>query len=79
MTTFTMMLDHQCYATPEMMRDVPQADLASRIQAGVKQVFRLIDRQRQRRALLGLGDHLLNDIGVSRWAAIAEGNRPFWK
>jgi uncharacterized protein YjiS (DUF1127 family) len=57
----------------------PQAGLASRIQAGVKLVFRLIDRQRQHRELLGLDERLLNDIGVTRGEAIAEGRKPFWK
>jgi|RhiMethySRZTD1v2_1073278.scaffolds.fasta_scaffold02532_6 uncharacterized protein YjiS (DUF1127 family) len=79
MTTLTMTIGHQAYATPEIVRGVPQAGLASRIEAGVKLVFRLIDRQRQRRALLDLDDHLLNDIGVSRRAAIAEARKPFWK
>jgi uncharacterized protein YjiS (DUF1127 family) len=79
MTTLTMTISHQAYATPEIVRGVPQAGLASRIEAGVKLVSRLIDRQRQRRALLDLDDHLLNDIGVSRRAAIEEARKPFWK
>ena len=80
MTTLTITtLHHPAYATPDIMRGVPQAGLASRFQAGVKLVFRLIDRQRQRRALLELDDHLLNDIGVSRGEAIAEGHKPFWR
>jgi uncharacterized protein YjiS (DUF1127 family) len=79
MTTLTMTISHQAYATPEIVRGLPQAGLASRIEAGVKLVSRLIDRQRQRRALLDLDDHLLNDIGVSRRAAIEEARKPFWK
>lgn len=34
---------------------------------------------RQRRALLGLSDHLLKDIGISRVDALQEGNKPFWR
>jgi uncharacterized protein YjiS (DUF1127 family) len=80
MTTITMTTrGHQSYGTPDIMRGVPQAGLVSRIQAGVKLISRVIDRQRQRRALLDLDDHLLNDIGVSRQAAIAEASKPFWK
>jgi uncharacterized protein YjiS (DUF1127 family) len=78
-TLTTTTLRHQAYATPDIMRGVPQAGLASRIQAGVKLVFRLIDRQRQRRELLDLDDHLLNDIGVSRQEAVWEARKPFWK
>jgi uncharacterized protein YjiS (DUF1127 family) len=37
------------------------------------------ERRRQRRALLGLGDDLLKDIGVSRADAWREGTKPFWR
>ena len=39
----------------------------------------VLDRQRQRRALLALDDHLLNDIGKSKREALAEARKPFWK
>jgi len=39
----------------------------------------VMDRQRQRRALLDLNDHRLNDIGISRRQALKEGRKPFWK
>ncbi len=38
-----------------------------------------LERRRQRRALLGLNDHLLKDIGVSRAEAWMEGQKPFWR
>ena len=44
-------------------------------------VPRLLDwheRARQRRALVALDDHMLNDIGLSRSAARQEAARPFW-
>jgi uncharacterized protein YjiS (DUF1127 family) len=37
------------------------------------------ERDRQRRALLRLDDHLLRDIGVSRGAAEEEGRKAFWR
>jgi uncharacterized protein YjiS (DUF1127 family) len=36
-------------------------------------------RSRQREALSGLDDHLLEDIGVTRQQANAEAAKPFWK
>lgn len=38
-----------------------------------------VDRRRQRRALLGLSDELLKDIGVSRADAWREASKPFWR
>lgn len=35
-------------------------------------------RARQRRLLLGLDDHLLRDIGVTRADALREAGKPFW-
>ena len=34
---------------------------------------------RQRRALLGLSDTMLKDIGISRVDALQEGGKPFWR
>ena len=36
-------------------------------------------RHRQRRALMELDDHILRDIGLDRWQAEHEGNKPFWQ
>jgi len=38
-----------------------------------------IERNRQRRALDGLPDYLLKDIGVSRVEARMEAGKPFWQ
>jgi uncharacterized protein YjiS (DUF1127 family) len=35
--------------------------------------------RRQRRALLGLSDAMLKDIGISRADACREGLKPFWR
>jgi len=37
------------------------------------------DRVRERRALLGLNDLELSDIGISRADAGGEGDKPFWR
>ncbi len=37
------------------------------------------DRVRERRALLGLNDMQLRDIGISRADAGGEGDKPFWR
>jgi uncharacterized protein YjiS (DUF1127 family) len=37
------------------------------------------DRYRQRRILLDLDDARLDDIGISREAAFAEGKLPIWR
>ena len=37
------------------------------------------DRVRERRALLGLNDLELSDIGISRADAGSEGDKPFWR
>lgn len=38
-----------------------------------------IDRARERRALAGLDDRMLADIGASRAQAEAEADKPFWR
>jgi uncharacterized protein YjiS (DUF1127 family) len=80
MTTIAMTtLNRWTYASPSAMPKGTQAALTSRVKECITLLARVIDRQRQRRALLELDDHLLNDIGVSRGDAIAEGRKPFWR
>jgi len=38
-----------------------------------------IERARQRKALAGLDDHTLRDIGVTRVEAVRESDKPFWR
>ena len=38
-----------------------------------------LERARQRRELLGLGDRALKDFGASRCDAAEEGSKPFWR
>jgi uncharacterized protein YjiS (DUF1127 family) len=72
-------ISQQAYVTPYAMPGVTRGGLASRLQECVRFVARALDRQRQRRALLDLDDHMLNDIGKSRQEALIEAGKPFWK
>jgi uncharacterized protein YjiS (DUF1127 family) len=38
-----------------------------------------IERHRQRRALYGLDDHMLKDIGLSSADVWREAHKPFWR
>jgi uncharacterized protein YjiS (DUF1127 family) len=42
-------------------------------------IARWIERSRQRKALAGLDDHQLRDIGITRVDAARECDKPFWK
>ena len=37
------------------------------------------ERARSRRALLGMDDRMLSDVGIDRATARSEGDRPFWQ
>ncbi len=69
---------HHAYASANAMRRVPQAGPAG-FRECVMVLRRVLDRQRQRRALLDLDERLLNDIGKSRREALVEARKPFWK
>jgi uncharacterized protein YjiS (DUF1127 family) len=45
----------------------------------VEVVLQWHERAKSRRALLGLSDRMLSDIGIDRATAQVEGDRPFWK
>jgi uncharacterized protein YjiS (DUF1127 family) len=38
-----------------------------------------LERARERRQLLALSDHALQDFGASRADAVCEGDKPFWR
>jgi uncharacterized protein YjiS (DUF1127 family) len=74
------------------MRNAPTIDAAARETAPVQAeswgsllgdlyllLERWVERRRQRRALLELGDALLKDIGISRADALREASKPFWR
>jgi uncharacterized protein YjiS (DUF1127 family) len=45
----------------------------------LEQALLWIDRARQRRHLLALDDRELHDIGINRYDAVREGDKPFWQ
>lgn len=49
------------------------------LREGGHRLKRWCQRYRTRRQLLALEEHILKDIGVSRAAALQEGNKPFWQ
>jgi uncharacterized protein YjiS (DUF1127 family) len=55
---------------------VQTATLAER---AVIALFAGLERARQRRELLSLGDRALQDFGASRCDAAREGDKPFWR
>jgi uncharacterized protein YjiS (DUF1127 family) len=51
----------------------------SRIAGMVGAIHRALERSRQRRALHGLSDAMLRDIGLSRRDVTRETAKPFWR
>ena len=49
------------------------------LNAAVGQLALWIQRHRQRRELLGLSDHMLKDLGLSRADAYDEASKRFWQ
>ena len=56
-----------------------QADVRPRFRAVLVRLREWYEVYRQRRALLGLDDAMLKDIGISRADALHEGNKLFWR
>ena len=51
----------------------------ARFAAAFVTIRRWIERTRQRRALAGLDDQMLRDIGITRVDAACECDKPFWR
>ncbi len=62
----------------ETKLDSNEHHAVSERKAWYKQVQLMADRAKQRRELLSLSDHQLNDIGLTRKQVIAEAKKPFW-
>ncbi len=59
-------------------RDIPDQKVLSASQMVMAWIFVWAERSRQRRALRGLDDRLLDDIGLTREQALREASKPFW-
>ncbi|MGB0722815.1 MAG: DUF1127 domain-containing protein [Gammaproteobacteria bacterium] len=57
----------------------PASDLYLALRHGWAGFVYRWNRQRHRRRLLAMDDRLLEDIGLTRTQAQAEGMKPFWK
>ena len=74
MPTFELMLPPRAYSTWRANRTpIHPATAAWGLIAG------WITRALQRKALAGLDDHMLRDIGITRYDAQRECSKPFWK
>lgn len=75
MNTLTCTLQHsECVG-----RDDPVAMLKKRLGNLVTLIACWRARAVQRRQLLDLDAHLLEDVGISRAEALEHGQRPFWR
>jgi uncharacterized protein YjiS (DUF1127 family) len=57
---------------------LPDAPFARTRSVG-RRIALWIERTRQRRALAGLDDHILRDIGITRVEVARECEKPFWR
>jgi uncharacterized protein YjiS (DUF1127 family) len=74
MPTFELMLPPRTYSTWRAAHTpIHPAAAAWVLIAG------WIERARQRKALAGLDDYMLRDIGITRCDAVRECSRPFWR
>jgi uncharacterized protein YjiS (DUF1127 family) len=49
------------------------------VMAALNTVLAMVERQRQHRALAGLNEHQLRDIGISAAEARCAAAKPFWR
>jgi uncharacterized protein YjiS (DUF1127 family) len=73
MPTVDLYLPPQPYSSWHAKRRVHPVAAAWRL------VSSWIERAHQRRALAGLNDHQLRDLGITRVDAMREVEKPFWK
>ena len=67
------------HAHPTAATGVALPSLGQGLRAAATLVATWAERRRQRRTLLGLGDAMLKDVGLSRADVTLEGSKPFWQ
>ncbi len=67
------------HAHPTAATGVAPPSLGQALRTAATLVATWAERRRQRRILLGLGDDMLRDIGLSRADVTLEGSKPFWR
>jgi len=77
MPTFDLLLPPQSYTTWRPAR--PAGRSIRPLSMALRVVAFWIQRARQRRALAQLDDRLLRDIGITRYEATRESEKPFWR
>ncbi len=69
------------HSAPSALQFLANRPLTPASTLGLRLVVLLVtwsERRRTRRALGSLDDHMLKDIGLTRWMAETEATRPFW-
>ena len=56
-----------------------RATIGSTVLRALENALLWRERVKSRRALLGMDDRMLSDIGIDRATARSEGDRPFWQ
>lgn len=64
---------------PAVALPVRRRAVSNALTAAVESMLAWHERTKSRRALLGLDDRMLKDIGIDRATAHIEGIQPFWK
>jgi uncharacterized protein YjiS (DUF1127 family) len=72
--------DPALHRTASMSRPAARRkDARGPVEEALRVLSARIERARQRRCLAGLSDRSLKDIGISRYDALHEARKPFWR
>ena len=72
-------MPHACTCGPLATGTQHDDTIMAAVAAAARTLPTRMARRRQRRQLRELDGRLLNDIGVSRGAALNEADKPFWR
>jgi uncharacterized protein YjiS (DUF1127 family) len=72
-----------CHTAPSLPAVAPGTGnrnmIGSTVLRAVENILMWRERAKSRRALLGMDDRMLSDVGLDRATARSEGDRPFWQ